>query len=122
MGNPTTIADRLGALLGRWGSGGDAPGVQELEEAYTEGCAVVLSMEADALRVKRRMRAAALDVGHDEAAERDLAALSAQWRQLQDEIEAVRQQVREVRSAFDSLRRGEAAPRKRFVRSPQPDA
>jgi hypothetical protein len=45
------IEERLEAAR----SGGHPISLEELEELYTRGCAEVLELEADALRIKRRL-------------------------------------------------------------------
>src|SRR3712207_3520769 len=67
-GAPVTsiaLQERIEKLLARHRGQPSRPSQLEINDLYTDGCAAVLALETERLRVKRRMTAAALDSASD---------------------------------------------------------
>lgn len=105
-------------MLARHRSQQTSPSRQEIHDLYTDGCAAVLALETERLRVKRRMTAAAIDSAIDPDAARDAAALAVRGSELVDELARLKQLVRQLRAAVDWAQQEEAGepPRRRFRR------
>ena len=112
------LQDRIEALLERHRGRPTSPSQQEINDIYTDGCAAILALETERLRVKRRMTAAAIDSARDPEAARDAAALAARGDELVDELARLKQLVRQLRAAVDWAQEEEPAlpPRRRFKR------
>lgn len=113
------LQDRIEALLERYRGQESSPSQREINDLYTDGCAAVLELETERLRVKRRMTAAALDSLEDPEAARDAAALALRGDELIVELTKLKQLVRELRAAVDYAQDelpGEP-PRRRFRRA-----
>ena len=113
------LQDRIEALLERYRGQESSPSQREINDLYTDGCAVVLELETERLRVKRRMTAAALDSLEDPDAARDAAALALRGDELVLELAKLKQLVKELRAAVDYAQDelpGEP-PRRRFKRA-----
>jgi hypothetical protein len=95
------LQDRIETLLRRYRGADDSPSQQEIHDLYTDGCAVVLALETERLRVKRRMTAAALDSADDPDAAREAAALAARGDELVVELANLKQLVKQLRTAVD---------------------
>jgi hypothetical protein len=95
------LQDHIEALLQRYRGQDDSPSQQEIHDLYTDGCAVVLALETERLRVKRRMTAAALDSADDPDAAREAAALAARGDELVVELARLKQLVKQLRAAVD---------------------
>jgi hypothetical protein len=102
-GSVTSLAlqDRIEALLERYRGQESSPSQREINDLYTDGCAAVLTLETERLRVKRRMTAAALDSIEDPQAARDAAALALRGDELIVELAKLKQLVKELRAAVD---------------------
>jgi hypothetical protein len=103
-GEPVTslaLQDRIEALLERYRGAESSPSQREINDLYTDGCAAVLALETERLRVKRRMTAAALDSLDDPDAARDAAALALRGNELVVELAHLKQLVKELRAAVD---------------------
>ena len=117
-GEPVTslaLQDRIEALLERYRGAESSPSQREINDLYTDGCAAVLALETERLRVKRRMTAAALDSLEDPDAARDAAALALRGDELVVELAHLKQLVKELRAAVDYAqdeRPDELAPRR----------
>ena len=95
------LQDRIEALLERYRGAQSSPSQREINDLYTDGCAAVLALETERLRVKRRMTAAALDSLDDPDAARDAAALALRGDELVVELAHLKQLVKELRAAVD---------------------
>jgi len=112
------LQDRIEALLERYRGAESSPSQREINDLYTDGCAAVLALETERLRVKRRMTAAALDSLEDPDAARDAAALALRGDELIVELAHLKQLVKELRAAVDYAQeeRPDDVPRRRFRR------
>ena len=111
------LQDRIETLLQRYRGQDDSPSQQEIHDLYTDGCAVVLALETERLRVKRRMTAAALDSADDPDAAREAAALAARGDELVVELAHLKQLVKQLRAAVDFAQdEGPASPPARRFR------
>jgi hypothetical protein len=120
-GSVTSLAlqDRIEALLDRYRGQPASPSQQEINDLYTDGCAAVLSLETERLRVKRRMTAAAIDSAEDPEAAREAAALAVRSDELINELANLKQLVKQLRAAVDWAQDeepGAEPPRRRFRR------
>lgn len=112
------LQDRIETLLDRYRGQIASPSQQEINDLYTDGCAAVLALETQRLRVKRRMTAAALDSVEDRDAAREAASLALMADELVVELAHLKQLVRQLRAAVDYAQDGDSAvpPRRRFKR------
>ena len=112
------LQDRIEALLERYRGQESSPSQREINDLYTDGCAAVLALETERLRVKRRMTAAALDSLEDADAARDAAALALRGDELVVELAHLKTLVKQLRAAVDYAQDEEPAapPRRRFRR------
>ncbi len=112
------LQDRIEALLKRYRGNESSPSQREINDLYTDGCAAVLALETERLRVKRRMTAAALDSLEDPDAARDAASLALRGDALVVELAKLKQLVKELRAAVDYAQDEQAdeTPRRRFRR------
>jgi hypothetical protein len=112
------LQDRIEALLERYRGNESSPSQREINDLYTDGCAAVLALETERLRVKRRMTAAALDSLEDPEAARDAASLALRGDELVMELAKLKQLVKELRAAVDYAQeeRPDEPPRRRFRR------
>src|SRR5215208_5724979 len=95
------LQDRIEVLLSRHRGQESSPSQLEINDLYTDGCAAVLALETERLRVKRRMTAAALDSVEDPEAARDAASLALRGDELVMELAKLKQLVKELRAAVD---------------------
>lgn len=111
------LQDRIEGLLKRYRGHESSPSQQEINDLYTDGCAAVLALETERLRVKRRMTAAAIDSADDPEAAREAAGLALRGDELLVELAKLKQLVKELRAAVDYAQdeHGEP-PRRRFRR------
>jgi hypothetical protein len=121
VGEPVTslaLQDRIEGLLKRYRGGESSPSQREINDLYTDGCAAVLALETERLRVKRRMTAAALDSVEDPDAARDAAAFAMRGDELVVELAKLKDLVRQLRAAVDYAQAEDTAepPRRRFRR------
>jgi hypothetical protein len=112
------LQDRIETLLDRYRGQNGSPSQREINDLYTDGCAAVLALETERLRVKRRMTAAALDSLEYPDAAREAAALALQSDDLIVELGHLKQLVKQLRAAVDYAQDEDAAapPRRRFKR------
>jgi len=112
------LQDRIEALLERYRGNEASPSQREINDLYTDGCAAVLALETERLRVKRRMTAAALDSLEDPEAARDAATLALRGDELVVELAKLKALVKELRAAVDYAQdeRPDEPPRRRFRR------
>ena len=112
------LQDQIETLLERYRGQTSSPSQREINDLYTDGCAAVLALETERLRVKRRMTAAALDSLEDPEAAQDAAALALRGDELVVELGKLKDLVRQLRAAVDYAQDGESAepPRRRFRR------
>jgi hypothetical protein len=112
------LQDRIEALLKRYRGNEASPSQREINDLYTDGCAAVLALETERLRVKRRMTAAALDSLEDPDAARDAASLALRGDELVVELAKLKHLVKELRAAVDYAQdeQPDEPPRRRFRR------
>ena len=112
------LQDRIETLLERYRGQEASPSQREINDLYTDGCAAVLALETERLRVKRRMTAAAIDSAEDPDAAREAATLALRSDQLVVELAHLKHLVRELRAAVDYAQEEAPAvtPRRRFKR------
>ncbi len=112
------LQDRIETLLQRYREAGSSPSQREINDLYTDGCAAVLALETERLRVKRRMTAAALDSVEDPDAAREAAAFALRGDELVVELAKLKDLVRQLRAAVDYAQEEDTAepPRRRFRR------
>ena len=112
------LQDRIESLLDRYSGEASSPSQQEINDLYTDGCAAVLALETERLRVKRRMTAAALDSQEDPEAAREAGALALQADELVVELSQLKQLVKQLRAAVDYAQGEDTGepPRRRFRR------
>jgi hypothetical protein len=112
------LQDRIEALLERYRGQPGSPSQQEINDLYTDGCAAVLALETERLRVKRRMTAATIDSADDPQAAREATALAARSDDLVDELANLKQLVKQLRAAVDWAQDEDPGqpPRRRFRR------
>lgn len=112
------LQDRIETLLERYRGHESSPSQREINDLYTDGCAAVLALEAERLRVKRRMTAAAFDSLEDPDAARDAAELAMRGDELVVELARLKDLVKQLRTAVDYTQDGGPAepPRRRFRR------
>src|SRR5688572_12949086 len=80
------LQNRIETLLERHRGLPTSPSQLEINDLYTDGCAAVLALETERLRVKRRMTAAAIDSVDDPDAAREASALAHRGDELVDEL------------------------------------
>ena len=112
------LQDRIEALLARHRGKPTSPSQQEIDDLYTDGCAAVLALETERLRVKRRMTAAAIDSASHPDAAREASALARRGDELADELARLKQLVKQLRAAVDWAQDEDpvAPPPRRFRR------
>jgi len=112
------LQDRIETLLERYRGHESSPSQGEINDLYTDGCAAVLALETERLRVKRRMTAAAIDSVDDPDAAREAAALALRGDELVLELAQLKQLVKQLRAAVDYAQDEQPAepPRRRFTR------
>jgi hypothetical protein len=112
------LQDRIETLLERYRGQETSPSQREINDLYTDGCAAVLALETERLRVKRRMTAAAIDSAEDPNAAREAATLALRSDRLVVELAHLKHLVRELRAAVDYAQEEAPAapPRRRFKR------
>jgi hypothetical protein len=112
------LQDRIEVLLNRHRGQESSPSQLEINDLYTDGCAAVLALETERLRVKRRMTAAVLDSIEDPDAAREAAGLAMRGDELVVELSHLKQLVKQLRAAVDYAQDGEvdAPPLRRFKR------
>ena len=77
------------------------PPSRDVEHLYTEGCAELLRLEAQVVRLQRRARAAQADGTHDREAARQAGDLQRRLDDVNHELAAVRRVVRLLRTGLD---------------------
>ena len=112
------LQNRIETVLERHRGLPTSPSQQEINDLYTDGCAAVLALETERLRVKRRMTAAAIDSRDRPEAAREASALALRCDELVDELASLKQLVRQLRAAVDWAQDEEPAapPLRRFRR------
>ncbi len=74
----------------------------DVETAYTDRCAELLALEAERLRVKRRLTAALIESSNDPQAAQRLWLLARQENSLRQQIDAGQRELRQLRNALES--------------------
>ena len=106
-GETLTAADlavRVDQLLSESPAGGGTVALRALEELYTSGCAPVLELEAEVLRLRRRGEAALRGRPAERLTQTELSTLAANATELEADLNELRQQLRHVRTAAEWLR------------------
>jgi hypothetical protein len=110
---PTRAAllERVDRLLRDARSGHRTVSLSELEDVYTTGCAEVLELEAEVIRLRRRSSSALDAAGNGGAAHSGLADLAESSRSVERALKQLRSELRHVRTAIEWLQeRRDAAP------------
>jgi hypothetical protein len=112
------LQDRIEALLDRYRGQEASPSQKEINDLYTDGCAVILALETERLRVKRRMIAAVLDSADDPDAAREAATLAVRADEIVGELADLKKLVKLLRAAVDWAQDEDPAgpPIRRFKR------
>ena len=112
------LQDRIETLLARYRGQDSSPSQLEINDLYTDGCAAVLALETERLRLKRRMTAAALDSADDPDAAREASSLAMQGNELVGELARLKQLVKQLRAAVDYAQAEDdgVSPQRRFKR------
>ena len=112
------LQDRIETLLDRYRGQDASPSQKEINDLYTDGCAAILALETERLRIKRRMTAAVLDAADDPDAAREAAALAVEADALVGELAGLKQLVKQLRAAVDYAQDEDTSgpPRRRFRR------
>jgi hypothetical protein len=92
---------KLEALISRYRGRDGHPTPEEVANLYTEGCAELLRLEAELLRLKRRAKAALADSAHDPKAAQEAGDLQRRFDDVNDEVASVRKLVRLLRTGVD---------------------
>lgn len=92
---------QLEALVSRYRGRDGHPTPEEVANLYTEGCAEVLRLEAEQLRLKRRAKAALADSAHDPKVAQEAGDLQRRLDDVNRELAAVRRLVRLLRTGVD---------------------
>jgi hypothetical protein len=87
--------------------------LSELEDVYTIGCAEILELEAEVIRLRRRSRSALEAAGNGGAAHSGLADLAESSRSLERTLKHLRSELRHVRTAIEWLQERRDAARDR---------
>ena len=96
------LLERLDTLLRQARSGHRNVSLSELEEVYTTGCAAVLELEAEVIRLGRRSRTALEAAGNGGAADHpDLADLAESSRTVEQTLIQLRSDLRHIRTAIE---------------------
>ena len=113
------LQDRIETLLERYRGQDASPSQKEINDLYTDGCAVVLALETERLRIKRRMTAAVLDAADDPDAAREAAMLAVRADELIGELANLKRLVKQLRAAVDYAQDEDTSgpPRRRFRRA-----
>lgn len=99
-----SLHERIDAVLRAPGTDHD---VDELERLLTDGYAEALSLEAETVRLEKRLTAAALDLGDGSAEKaRELSSLAHALDQRSGELAALRRLLAELRTHTETLRVG----------------
>jgi predicted nucleic acid-binding Zn-ribbon protein len=98
---PAALLDRVDTLLRDARTGHREVSLSELEEVYTTGCAQVLELEAEVLRLGRRSRGALEAAGNGDA--KELADLAKSSRTVERTLNRLRADLRHVRTAIEWL-------------------
>jgi hypothetical protein len=92
---------KLEALVSRYRGRDGHPTPEEVANLYTEGCAELLRLEAESLRLKRRTKAALADSAHDPQAAQEAGDLQRRLDVVNGEVASVRRLVRLLRTGVD---------------------
>jgi len=113
------LQDQIESLLERYRGQQMSPSQQEINDLYTDGCAAILALETERLRVKRRMTAAVLDSPSDPDAAREAVELATRGDEIVLELARLKQLVKQLRAAVDwaQYQAPSGPPRRRFRRT-----
>ena len=95
-----TLSERVDSLLTACRRRGAGPRVDEVERLYTDGCAEILTLEAEQRRLTRRLTDARFE-GADEARE-----LSRRFQRVSNDLGEVRHHLRQLRAALEWAQSG----------------
>ena len=97
----SALQERIESVLSRYCGRPEHPSQEEIDDLFTDGCAAVLSLEAERLTLKRRLMAIKADRVSDRGAASDAAELERLSRLVSDELVALHSLVRLLRTAVD---------------------
>src|SRR3954447_14452819 len=99
------IMEEITSLLAEPEHGPATPSLARLEDTLTAGYARALELEAEQLRLERRMGAVTARLGRDEGGgTRELAALAQRATDAEGELRRLRALLRSLRSRASALR------------------
>lgn len=101
MSGTAAVQDAIEAMLARYRGRVESPSREEIDAVYTDGCAAVLALETERLRIKRRLRAAVMDAGDSAAALKEASELTRRSHELSHELDQMKLLVRQLRTAVD---------------------
>ena len=100
------VHDQIAELLSLPASGTDAPTLAHLEDTLTAGYAQALAIEAERLRLERRLGDLARDAGEPEKLAQELASVSAQLTAADRELVRLRALLGSLLDRARSVRGG----------------
>jgi hypothetical protein len=98
------LAARVDRLLADARAAGRAVTLRALEELYTTGCARVLELEADAVRLQRQREGALSAAPEKRPPDSVVRSLTADATEVREALSELRAQVRHIRTATEWLR------------------
>jgi hypothetical protein len=108
---PAALLERVDTLLRDARNGDRDVSLSELEDVYTIGCAEILELEAEVIRLRRRSRSALEAAGNGGAAQSGLADLAESSRSVERALKQLQSELRHVRTAIEWLQeRHDATP------------
>jgi predicted nucleic acid-binding Zn-ribbon protein len=105
------LLERVDTLLRDARSGHRNVSLSELEDVYTTGCAEVLELEAEIIRLRRRSLSGLEATGNGGAAHSGLADLVESSRTVERTLKQLRSELRHVRTAIEWLQERRDAAR-----------
>jgi hypothetical protein len=108
------LLERVDTLLRQARNGHRDVSLSALEDVYTTGCAAVLELEAESIRLGRRSLTALETAGNGGAADHpDLADLAESSRTVDQTLTQLRSDLRHVRTAIEWMQEQGAGERAR---------
>lgn len=103
-----TLSERIESLVATSRSRGSAPQRQEVEDVYTDGCAEVLVLEAEYLKLGRELAAARarIDACGDADSVAAARALSQRFERMKADLDHLRSDLRQLRAALEWAQSG----------------
>lgn len=110
---PAALLERVDTLLRDARNGDRDVSLSELEDVYTIGCAEILQLEAEIIRLRRRSHSALEAAGNGGTAHSELADLAESSRSVERTLKQLRSELRHVRTAIEWLQERRDAVRGR---------